>query len=281
MSKILALKQNKYLLAFLDTEGGILETSLREISLIVKYIVKADKNFTKLSYETDTFHVLNLQISDENKSKSPNLKIYSTCLDFLLKSYKCEGVLCIAWNAKHDAKIIKTYFSSDFFYFIDGIAWAKRLTKFHSYKLSSIMDKYNMGKQKHGSFEDVLDMINVMKYIQVDYETGGKLSIEDLKIESNIQSSDEIFKRIINSNKFKPFSMENVPIKQDQDVYSFYEIIGEKYKIRNGFHKATSADFYRGYGLYEYDTLKNRYMLIKDKSKKNSVIKTILDKYFQ
>ena len=275
---MLKIKPNprRYLLAFMDTEGGILETPLRELSMLVSYIIKSDKDFKKMQYEGSVFHLLNFQLSCE--TEKPILRSHLHAINLLLKAHTCDGLICVAWNAKHDAKVMCRYFVNKNVHFVDAITWAKKLTKFNSYKQSNIMKKYDMGIQEHSSLMDAIDMMSIMKYIQIDYETNGKLSVEDIKIETGVQGSDRIFERIINSNLLKPFSIAGISNKDEN--YSVYEIVGVKYKVRKGFENASSQN-YKGYGLYEYNDLKNRYVLIKERAKKISVIESIVTKHFK
>lgn len=271
---MIRLKKFRYLLGFLDTEGGIIEKPLTQMSLLINYTVKSDIEFKNMKYEKPIFHLLNFESVNENKS--PNLKAYKLGVKILLDHYKCKGLIIIAWNAKHDAKILLNYFNNDNIYFIDAIQWAKILTKFHSYKQKEIMKKYDLGTQQHNSLSDTMDMIECIKYIYTDYETRGKLSVEDLKIEVDIRKTDEIFERIIDDNMFKVFSIKDISIASKSN-YKTYEILGEKYKIREGYEKA-SKTLYKGYGLYKFDTLKGRYSIVRDIELKTSIIESIKDK---
>lgn len=264
--------RNRYLLAFIDTEGGILETPLRQISLLFNFTIKADKDFKNVKCEEQVFHLLNFQLcSDKNK---PNLNSQLYAMKLLQKRHSCEGIVCIAWNAVHDARVLSKYIKNDNIFFADAISWAKRITKFPSYKQQNIMKQYDMGVQDHSSLMDCIDMMEIMKFIQLDYETKGKLSVEDLKIEAKLQGAEGVLRRIIDSNILKPFSINSV--SSEKDKYSYYEMLGEKYKIRTGFVK---SETYKGYGLYEHDAIKDRYVLIKDKTKKKNIIEAIIDKF--
>lgn len=264
----------KYLVSFLDTEGGILHAPLKELSMLFLFTIKTNKSFNRMIYDTSTFHLLNLQTLDVNKK--PVLTSHIDSLNILIKYHKCEGIICFGWNVRHDARVLKEYFDHTNVLFVDTIQWAKSVTKFNSYKQKHLMEIYQMGTQTHSSLMDCIDMVNIMKFIQIDYENKGKLTIEDVKIEANLQKESDIFQKILSSNALKPFHIKEVQVIADN--YEYYHILGSKYKIRKGFESKKNKNF-KGYGLYEYDNLKNRYVLVKDTMKKLATIESILDNY--
>lgn len=301
------------LVAFGDTEGQLKQNGLWSSTLVVSALVEDTR---PLKLVERMFHLLTFDsIPSQTESLQKPFSSHRFALKYLMRKYNAETMYVVYWNAKHDQTQLQSLYDGLSLQYVDAIAFAKKITRFPSYKLEKLIQMYGIAtKQEHSSLVDTIEMMKVLQYLALDtYVVNSKSTdqVASLVLTKELyakRSSLERLKMLIEHPEF----LRGLIIKQESsssltsslsvkeigaskrppapklieferassfgaDGYIYFTLDDISYKVKDDIHKRRQKgkDYY-GCGLYIRGD-DGLYKLIRDKTDKNN----ILEEYFR
>lgn len=170
------MKSNRFLVAFLDTEGvphrSKSRTELWNSFVMFRYVVEFYNGFIWFE-KRDVFHTAHFVQEKHSTHTQKMLQCHFGYIDMLVEKYEVGGVILLCWNAPHDRAVFNYYLDrfkfpkpvGTLFQFVDVLPEIRKLklgTKSHSLGDVGLSLGCKISGELHTALEDTLLMERII-----------------------------------------------------------------------------------------------------------------------